>query len=303
MDNDTNHIKKSSGRIIFEVFLYLLLILVALSCILPFVNLLAISFSDSKYVKAGEVAFLPKGFTIASYQYVMSNANFFHSFGVTIQRTLLGVVINIFLIVMTAYPLASFDPGFKAKKIYMLFFVGALLFVPSLVPLYLVIRSLGMLDTIWALVLPTALPVFNMILMMNFFRSLPKGLDEAAFLDGAGHFKILWRIYVPLSKPAIATVTLFSIVAHWNSWFDGILYMNTTTNYPLQSYLQTLVVNAQQLVKASQSGSSTASMLKLINNDTAKAAQLFLAIIPVILVYPMLQKYFTSGLTAGGIKE
>lgn len=296
------HIRKSAGRRLFDVFLYLFMILASLSCILPFVNLLAISLSEAKYVNAGMVTFWPKGLNISSYYFILQNDAFFRSFLIALERTVLGVLINVVLIVLTAYPLSIRDSNFKSKKAYMIIFVGAMLFVPSLVPLYLVVRNLGMLDTIWSLVLPTALPVFNMILMMNFFRELPRGLDEAAYLDGAGHWTILWRIYVPLSKPAVATVTLFCVITHWNTWLDGMLYMNSTSNYPLQSYLQTLVVNSQQLIRNSAGNANIVNLLKMINNDTAKAAQLFVAIIPILLIYPWLQKYFTAGLTAGGIK-
>lgn len=300
---NVNAIKKTSGQKLFQVFLYVILIGASLSCILPFANLLAISLSDAKYVNAGTVSFLPKGFNLTSYKYILQNREFFRSFLISLERTVLGVAINVFLIVLTAFPLSLRDSYFRGKKIYMTVFVGAMLFTPSLVPLYMVVRSLKMIDTIWALVLPTALPVFNMILMMNFFRSLPREMDEAAYLDGAGYWTILWRIYVPLSKPAIATVTLFSIIAHWNAWLDGMLYMNDPSKYPLQSYLQTIVVNSQQLIKHNSGNAAAIKELLAVNNDTAKSAQLFVAMIPVLLIYPLLQKYFTSGLTAGGVKE
>lgn len=227
-----NKIKKSTKRKVFEVGTYLFLILVAASCLLPFVNLLAISLSEGKYVAAGAVKLWPKGLNISSYKYILNNKEFFWSFFISIQRTALGVGINILLIVLTAYPLSKKNTTFKARSIYSWIFVGAMLFVPTLVPTYMVVRSLGLIDTIWALVLPTALPVFNMILMMNFFRELPSELEEASFMDGAGHWTILWKVYIPLSKPAIATVSLFCMVSHWNAWFDGMLYMNTTSKYP-----------------------------------------------------------------------
>lgn len=298
-----NRIRLSKSRKVFLAFLYILMITVSLMCLLPFVNLLAISFSEGKYVNAGSVTFWPKGFNLSSYQYILQDKNFFRAFFIAIERTLLGTAINVVLIVLTAYPLSRGNDNFKGKTAYMVLFVGAMLFVPALIPLYMVVRNMGMLDSIWALVLPTALPVFNMILMMNFFRGLPKGLDEAAYLDGAGHWTILWRICIPLSKPAIATVTLFCIIHHWNSWFDGMLYMNTTEKYPLQSYLQTIVVSSQQLFKNGRGNDNMVNLLKIINNDTSKAAQLFLGMLPVLLIYPLLQKYFTTGLTAGAIKE
>jgi len=297
-----NKIRKSPQRKIFEISVYILLFLVSLSCILPFVNLLAVSFSEGKYVASGSVKLIPKGFNFSSYVYILENKDFINSFFISIKRTVLGLIINVGLIVLTAYPLSKTNSSFKARSVYSWIFVGSMLFVPTLVPTYLVVRGLGLIDSIWALVLPGALPVFNMILMMNFFRELPSELEEASFLDGANHWTILWKIYVPLSKPAIATVTLFCMVNHWNAWFDGMLYMNSTSKYPLQSYLQTVVVNAQQLLGSGGANANLLELLKSINNDTAKAAQLFIAMIPVLCIYPFLQKYFTAGLTAGSVK-
>ena len=295
-------IKQSKSRRLCVVVIYIFLALTALTCLLPFVNLLAISLSEGKYVAAGAVKLWPKGFNLSSYKFILQKAEFFRAFSISLVRTVLGVALNIGFIVLTAYPLSKSVTSFKGKKIYSWIFIGAMLFVPTLVPTYMVIRSLGLLDTLWALVLPTALPVFNMILMMNFFRELPHELEEASFMDGAGHWTILWKVYIPLSKPAIATVTLFCVVAHWNAWFDGMLYMNTTAKYPLQSYLQTVTVNAQQLLSKSGANPNMASLISLINNDTAKAAQLFLAMVPIFIIYPFLQKYFTTGLTAGSVK-
>ncbi|MNR21163.1 Inner membrane ABC transporter permease protein YcjP [compost metagenome] len=155
------------------------------------------------------------------------------------------------------------------------------------------------MDTIWALVLPTAVPVFNVILLLNFFRSLPKELEEAAFIDGAGHWTTAWRIYVPLSLPALATTTLFATVSHWNSWFDGLIFMNSAEHYPLQSYLQTIVVQ-QDITKMA---ATDLSQLLNINEQTAKAAQIFLGALPILLVYPFLQRFFIKGIVMGSVKE
>ena len=164
----------------------------------------------------------------------------------------------------------------------------------------MVIRQFGLLDSIWALILPSAVPVFSVILLLNFFREVPRELAEAAFIDGAGHWRTLWTIYVPLSKPALATLLLFSLVANWNSWFDGLIYSNFTDNYPLQSYLQTMVVDMRSII---QSGNMEDIVNALsVNDKNLKAAQIFISIIPLMVIYPFCQKYFTAGLTLGSVK-
>ncbi len=177
-----------------------------------------------------------------------------------------------------------------------------ILFNGGLIPWYMTIKATGILDTIWALILPGAVQVFNCILLLNFFRGLPKGLEEAAFVDGANHVKILFRIFVPLSTPALATVALFTIVMHWNSWFDGMILMNSPDKYPLQSYLQTVVVKLNTSSFASIDPVQ-AKLLNQISDRTVKAAQIFMATLPILLVYPFLQKYFMSGIVLGSVKE
>ena len=177
-----------------------------------------------------------------------------------------------------------------------------MLFVPSMIPSFIVVQNLGLIDTIWALVLPGALPIFNMVVMLNFFRNLPKELEEAALIDGAGHWTILWRIFVPLSTPSIATITLFCIVNHWNAWFDGMIYMNRPENYPLQSYLQSIVVTPESIMQVMNPTDEMARLLLSLSNQTARAAQLFVATITVLVAYPFLQKYFTTGLVMGSVK-
>lgn len=173
-----------------------------------------------------------------------------------------------------------------------------MLFNGGLIPTYLLVNKLNLTDTIWALTLPGAVTVFNLILMLNFYRHVPEELEDAAFMDGAGHWKILWKVYVPISIPAVATITLFCIVAHWNQWFDGLIYMNNAANYPLQSYLQTIVVEFNfQTMSATE-----AQRLAMLNDRSVKAAQMIVATIPILLVYPFVQKYFVSGIKLGSVK-
>jgi len=289
----------SLSRKAFVVFNYAFLILLAVVCLLPLIHVLAISFSSSNAAQAGYVTFWPVEFTVSSYQFVLKKQAFFQSLLVTLERVGIGVAANMALTVLIAYPLSKEVKRFPLRTVYAWIFVVTILFGGGLIPLYMVIKYTGIMDTIWALVLPGAVPVFNVILLLNFFRGLPKELEEAAFMDGAGHWTTLWRIFVPLSTPALATVTLFATVNHWNAWFDGLIFMNSPEHYPLQSYLQTVVINRDlSLVSSGDLGSLTE-----VNDRTAKAAQIFLGALPILLVYPFLQRFFMKGIVLGSVKE
>ena len=296
-------IKKSKGRIAFEIINAVILVSAALTCLLPFINLLAVSLSSRSAAATGEIMFWPVDFDLSAYKFIIQSDKFFRALGISIVRVILGVIINIVLVVITAYPLSKSSKNFKSRTAYSWFFIFTMLFVPSLIPSFIVVQSFGLIDTIWALLLPGALPIFNMVVMLNFFRNLPKELEEAALIDGAGHWTILWKIFIPLSTPSIATITLFCIVGHWNAWFDGMIYMNHPENYPLQSYLQTIVINPESIMRVMNPTDEMAKLLQTLSNQTARAAQLFVATIPVLVAYPFLQKYFTTGLVMGSVKE
>jgi putative aldouronate transport system permease protein len=217
---------------------------------------------------------------------------------VSAQRLVLGVSINMLLTILAAYPLSKDNKTFKFRSAYTWFFLITILFSGGLVPGYMTIKSYKMLNTIWALILPTAVPVFNIILLMNFFRQLPKEIEESALLDGAGQWYILWKFFVPLSKPAIATLFLFCAVNHWNSWFDGLLFMGSPSRYPLQSYLQTVIISRDLTMLSA----TAARDLLEISDRTAKSAQVFIGSIPILMVYPFLQRHFAKGLVLGSVK-
>jgi putative aldouronate transport system permease protein len=288
------------GRTIFHVFNYVILLLTSILCILPFVNLLAISFSGSAAVSAGDVTFWPVDFTTKAYEFALSGGQFFTALLISVKRVVLGTLVNLILIVLAAYPLSKTKEKVMGRNLYVTFFLITMLFNGGLIPTYLVVVKAGLIDSIWSLILPGALPVFSMIILMNFMRGLPEEIEESATIDGAGPFQILVRILLPLLKPALATVGLFSIVGHWNSWFDGIIYMNNTTNYPLQSYLQTLLQSFEQIMQ--KSGTDYTKLLSMMNARTGRAAQLFLGALPILMIYPFLQKYFTKGLVLGSVK-
>lgn len=295
--------KTSTSRKVFLVINYIVLTLLSLSCILPFINLLAISFSSKTAVVANQVTFWPVGFNVAAYRFILGNAQFLRALWISVQRTVLGVLINIALIVLTAYPLSKSKQEFHLRNIFSWYFVVTILFSGGLIPTYMVVKYTGIMDTIWALILPGAVQVFNMLVVMNYMRSLPHELEEAAYIDGAGHFQTLFRVILPVCTPTIATVTLFAFVGHWNSWYDGMIYMNTVNKYPLQTYLQTIVINPEAFFRnATNVSAELGNFLNLVNARTTNAAQLFLATIPILCVYPFLQKYFTTGLVMGSVK-
>lgn len=291
--------KKKYG--VFDIILAVILGIACVTYVLPFFNLLAVSFSGSTAVAAGKVGFIPVDFTLASYKYILEDGQFFRAMAISIERVVKGRLLNLILMVLTAYPLARPKGVLAGRKFYVVFFVTTMLISGGMIPTYLLVSGLGLKDSIWALILPGTLPVSNMVILMNFIRELPDELEEAASLDGASPFQILVMIIVPLLKPALATVGLFCMVGHWNEWFNGTLYMSNPANYPLQTYLQSLLVNFESLLR----GDSTydiKALLSMMNVRTGRAAQLFLGALLIMLVYPFLQKYFTKGLVLGSVK-
>lgn len=290
--------KYSTGRKIFTVFNVIVLTGLAAICLLPLINILAISFSSSAAAGSGSVRFLPVDFSLESYKFVLQKSEFWDAFFVSVKRVVVGVPLSLLLTILMAYPLSRAEDKFRGRKIYVGLLVFTMLFSGGMIPWYMTVSELNLIDTFWALILPCAVSVYNVIILMNFFRQLPTELEEAAFIDGAGHWRTLFQIVLPLSKPAIATIVLFCMVTHWNSWFDGLLFMNTPENYPLQSYLQTVIVNQDMALASSGSILTMAE----VSDRTQKAAQTFVAAVPILCVYPFLQKYFTEGLVVGSVK-
>jgi putative aldouronate transport system permease protein len=276
----------------------LILTILALLCLFPILHILALSFSNAAAAASGKVVVWPVEFTTQSYQFVLENPAFLKSFLISSLRVLVGTPVNILLTILVAYPLSRTKTEFRARDFFAWFFIITVLFSGGLIPWYMVIRQTGLIDNFFALIIPGALSVFNVILLANSFRSVPKELEEAAAMDGAGHWIILFKVLIPLSLPVLATVTLFVAVGHWNAWFDGLILMNSPEKYPLQSYLQTVVVSPDPRMLTERD----LELLKIISNRTTRAAQIFIAMIPILVVYPFLQRYFTSGIKLGSVK-
>ncbi len=282
----------------FPVLNTVILVMLALICVIPLVHVAAVSFSSSAAASAGDVSLWPKDFTTSSYSFVAKRPAFWRSMKVSVTRIIMGGGLSILLTITAAYPLSQPKASFRFRTVYAWFFFITMIFNAGLIPWYMVIRQFGLLDSIWALILPGAVPVFSVILLLNFFREVPRELAEAAFIDGAGHWRTLWTIYVPLSKPALATLLLFSLVANWNSWFDGLILMNNPDNYPLQTYIQTIAVQRSFSMMTREEIQQMAT----ISDRTLRSAQIFLGSLPIVMVYPFLQKYFVKGIVLGGVK-
>lgn len=289
--------RNTTDRIV-DYLITALLILVGVTALLPLANTLAISLSDKAAVSGGMVGLWPVGFNLDAYGFILRDDKFWQAFGVSVLRVLLGGALNFVLAVLTAFPLSRSTRAFPARDLFMWLFVFGMILNVGIVPWYLTVSGYGLLDSIWALVLPGAVPIWSVIILMNFFRSIPKELDEAARIDGATPWQLLWSIYLPTSLPALATITLFSIVGHWNSFFDGLILMNNPDNYPLQTYIQQLVIADRPALHGAQ-----AALMAQISNNTLNAAKLFVAMIPILLIYPLLQRYFVRGIMLGAVKE
>ena len=290
--------RKTVGNVCFDVLNYLFLAGLALSCILPIVNLLAVSFSDSASTSANLVRFWPRGFNTASYEEVFRGTGFFRAFWIATMRTVIGSAVNLFMIITAAYPLSLSASQLKGRNFIILMYIFPMLFSGGLVPFFIVVNNVGLMRNFWVMIIPSAVPIFSIILMMNFFRNLPKQIIEAAFIDGCNHVQMLWKIYIPLSTASIATVALFAIVGHWNDWFTGLIFLRQE-QYPLQTYLRQLLVQ----VNLTALTLADVERMRLLSDRSLRAAQLFLAIIPIMAIYPFLQKYFVTGITLGSVKE
>ena len=285
-----------------DILIMILIGIISFISLVPIINTMMISFSDKTSAAIGRVYFWPVNFNITAYERILEDLRFFSAFQISVIRVVLGTAINVLLSIHMAYPLSKSKSIFRMRNIYMWFIVFTMLFNGGLVPNFLLVRGMGLLDTIWALVLPGAVNVFNTIILMNFYKGIPNSLEESAMMDGARPFTILWRIYVPLAKASIATITLFAAVNHWNTFFDGLIYMNSPNKVPLQTYIQTLTatINTNQL--QSMTPEQIIKHME-VSNLTFNAAKVIVSMVPIIAIYPFLQRYFVTGIVMGAVKE
>jgi len=284
---------------LFDLTLLIVLLLIAFLCLLPLWYTLAVSLSEKSAAAAGRVWLWPVGLNFNSYKQIMGDGSFFNSFWISIQRVVLGASVTFFITTLMAYPLSRSTKEFRMRNVCMWILVFTLLFNGGLIPWYMTIKELGLYDTIWGLVLGGGVPVFNVILIVNFFRNLPKELDEAALVDGAGPWRMLLTLYIPLAVPVLATVTLFTIVYHWNEFFHGLVLTSGQENYPLQTLIQQFVV----VINTANMTEDQYKRMSELSNQTLNAAKIFIAMVPVLIIYPFLQRFFIHGITLGSVKE
>lgn len=293
----SNRIKQSFGSRAFDVFNVLFMLAFLLITLYPFWYVVITSLSDGKDVLAGRVSLWPVNFTFDTYKVVLSDSSIITGFKNTVIYTTLGTLINLACTSLCAYPLSR--PDLEGKKPIMSLIVFTMFFSGGMIPTYLVVNQLHMIDTIWAMVLPGAISTYNMIVMRTFFMGIPESLHESACLDGANDVQILVRIVLPLSMPIMATMLLFYAVGHWNSYMNALLYLNTKAMFPLQSILRNMVVDGQLTDAQVQVGSGSSFT---VIETTMKYATIVVSTLPIILIYPFVQKYFVKGVMIGSLK-
>lgn len=291
------HIKKSAGEKFFDGFNVAFLGFMAITMVYPFWYLFVISMTDAN-AGISNVYLWPSAFSLSSYENVLGTKYIYMAFGRTVLRTGLGTLIALFLGFNLAYVLSKkrypFHAFWTTITVFTMFFSG------GLVPEYLLVKDLKMLDTVWALVLPGAISAYNIVIMRNFLMSLPDSLEESAKLDGANDITVLYRIIFPLSMPIIATIGLWTAVGHWNAWFDAMIYISTTEKQVLQTVLRRVVLLGDASL-VPLSGEQVISNVNM-NTETIKAATVMVATIPILCVYPFIQKYFVKGIMIGSLK-
>ena len=287
-----------------EVFKYAVMLAFALLTLLPFINLIAKSFSGEAPVMAGRVTFWPLSPTLQTYRWVLKGKTFLNALNVSLVVTLAGALAAVVITAMTAYPLSR--SGFRGRRGFLYLWVFIMLFNGGIVPNYMLYKSIGLMDTLAALALPGLISVYNMLLIKNYFETLPDSLEEAARIDGASNLRALFQIILPVSLPMMATITLFYAVGYWNDFFTARMYISSVDKRPLQLYLYDLINSALQIQNFGSdgnTGSFSADELMNLTPETVRAAAITLSTIPILMTYPFLQKYFIKGIVIGSVKE
>ena len=284
---------RNKENIIFDTVVVALVVLVLIVCLVPFMYILSASFSGPKPLTNGEVFLYPKDVTLNAYIKIIQYPNFLRSYGNTIFYTVAGTAICLVMTCLMAFPLAH--TKLRGHGFFMKLVIITMFFSGGLIPKFLLVNSLKLTDTVWAILLPSAINTFNLIVLINFFKSIPRELEEAALIDGMGYFGIMRNIFIPLSIPALATVTLYYAVYFWNDWFNALIYVKSA-KYPVMMILRNLVVGTMQMDVANAGSEADTVSIAM------KCAVIVTSSVPIIVLYPFLSKYFVKGLTVGGVK-
>jgi putative aldouronate transport system permease protein len=281
----------------FDVLNIAVLALLGLATLLPFLHVMAKAMSSQIAVSLGKVTFYPIDLQFNTFQYVLSQKQFINSFQISVIVTVIGTTLGLILTAMTAYPLSK--PRLKGRKVFMMAYVFIMLFSGGIIPNYLLYKTLGLLNTVWALIIPGIVSVFNILLVKTFFEQLPESVEESARIDGASNFTILFRVVLPMALPVLAAVGLFFAVHYWNGYFAAVLYITKPSLKPLQQFLYELISQS-----VSESGATDIDIDRAMNSDpeSIRAATIILSTLPILCLYPFLQKYFVKGITIGSVK-
>ena len=284
----------TKSNIAFKTVVYAIMVLVLLVCLIPFLYIISLSLSDPIAVVNGEVFVVPVGFSVEAYRQIFTYPNFFNAYLNTIIYTVFGTAISLFVMTLFAYPLSK--PHLRGQSIIMKLVVFSMFFSGGLIPNYLLVSRLGLINTRFAILLPFCIHTFNLILLINFFKSIPNDIEEAAIIDGLGYGGILTKIILPLSGAGLATVGLYTAVFFWNDWFNSLIYLKSS-QFPVMLYLRNIVNGTTQLNNGGGSSAEAASLSMSI-----KAAVIIVSTLPIILVYPFVQRYFVKGVMVGSVK-
>ena len=282
---------------LFIFFIYIFLLLFGVICIFPFINILAKSFSPEFYIQQGQVWLWPVRSTINAYVKILQAMGIVSGFKNSIFVGVVGTTINLIMSFLIAYPLSR--KRLPLRKTFITIVVFTMLFPTGIIPLYLLVKKLGLINSLWALIWPYAITTFNMIIIKNYFQTIPDSLEESAFIDGAGELTILFRIFVPLSKPVIAAIGLFYLIFNWNIFMPAVFFLTHPTKYTIQVVLRDILT---QHMLEDQLPFEQAALMSLAGPEAIQAAVTIVAMLPIIAVYPMIQRYFTRGIMIGSIK-
>ncbi|MDF2644420.1 MAG: sugar transporter permease [Paenibacillus sp.] len=290
--------KESFGERLWYFILNVGMLLVSIVTLYPFWHVLMYSLSDPKLAMGGGLFLWMKGFSLTSYELLLKSKGIYYAYGNSIFRLVIGTAINIVLTAMLAYPLSI--RRFVGRNTITLMIFFTMLFSGGMIPTYLIVKELGLIDSIWSLIIPSALSAWNLIILKNYFQSLPAELEESANIDGASPMRILFSVILPVSGPVIAAIALFYGVAHWNSYFDAILYINSDAKQVLQVFLRTMLQSSS--LQQVQGTDNFAASIGLVTEESVKMATVVVSVIPMLIVYPFLQKYYVKGVMVGSIK-
>lgn len=292
----------STGDKVFHILIYASLIILGIVMFYPFWNSLVISFNEGRDTALGGVTIWPRAFTLENYNVVFKDTRLLNSFWISVMRTVIGTILSVFVTSLLAYGMSKRD--LQLRNYYMIFFIVTMFFSGGLIPTFLLVRNLGLMNTFWVMIIPGLISVYHMIIFRTFFSALPDGLEESAKIDGCSNYGIFFRIVVPISGPIIATIGLFTAVGHWNDWFTGAIYISKDELLPIQTLLRQ-IMNSNIMTEMSSGNAIAMEHINRNRSITTKSllmATMMVATIPIILTYPFLQKYFVKGVLIGSIK-